>query len=60
MADKKQKKQVEDAISARLKDYYHSVESEPIPEQFLDLLEKLDEAEEKSKQGTTRLDGGSK
>jgi len=34
-----------DAIASRLKQYYKSVEAEPIPDQLLDLLEKLDEAE---------------
>jgi len=37
-----------DAISTRLKDYYQSVEQEPIPGHFLGLLEKLDEAEAKA------------
>lgn len=32
-------------ISRKLRAVYHEVESEDIPEQFLDLLEKLDEAE---------------
>ena len=34
-----------DAIASRLKMYYKSVEQEPIPDQLLDLLEKLDQAE---------------
>lgn len=34
-----------DAIASRLKHYYKSVEQEPIPDQLLDLLEKLDQAE---------------
>lgn len=34
-----------DAIASQLKRYYKSVEQEPIPDQLLDLLEKLDEAE---------------
>ena len=34
-----------DAIGMQLKQYYKSVEQEPIPGQLLDLLEKLDEAE---------------
>ncbi|MCY0095278.1 NepR family anti-sigma factor [Hoeflea ulvae] len=34
-----------DAIGSQLKRYYKSVEQEPIPDQLLDLLEKLDQAE---------------
>jgi len=34
-----------DAIASQLKRYYTSVEEEPIPDQLLDLLEKLDHAE---------------
>ncbi|WP_290889582.1 NepR family anti-sigma factor [Hoeflea sp.] len=34
-----------DAIASQLKHYYKSVEQEPIPDQLLDLLEKLDQAE---------------
>lgn len=34
-----------DAIASQLKQYYRSVEQEPIPDQLLDLLEKLDQAE---------------
>lgn len=34
-----------DAIGSQLKLYYKSVEQEPIPDQLLDLLEKLDQAE---------------
>lgn len=33
------------AIGVQLKNYYTSVEKEPIPDQLLDLLEKLDQAE---------------
>ena len=40
---------VEDAISRRLRDFYDSVADEPIPDRFLDLLEKLDQAEQQSK-----------
>ena len=40
---------VEDAISRRLRDFYDSVAEEPIPDRFIDLLEKLDEAERQSK-----------
>ena len=39
---------VEDAISRRLRDFYDSVADEPIPDRFLDLLEKLDQAEKGS------------
>jgi len=34
-----------DAIASQLKQYYTSVEEEPIPDNLLSLLEKLDEAE---------------
>lgn len=34
-----------DAVAQRLKEYYRSVEQEPIPGQLLDLLDRLDEAE---------------
>ncbi|MCC0038252.1 MAG: hypothetical protein H6893_04525 [Brucellaceae bacterium] len=44
---------VEDAISRRLRDFYDSVADEPIPDRFLDLLEKLDQAEK-----VARSDGG--
>jgi len=37
------------AIGAQLKNYYTSVEQEPIPDQLLDLLEKLDQAERSGK-----------
>ncbi|PLX38705.1 MAG: hypothetical protein C0606_05985 [Hyphomicrobiales bacterium] len=35
-------------ISMRLRELYSSVEAEGIPDRFLDLLEKLDEAEKAS------------
>lgn len=34
-----------DAIGAQLKQYYKSLEQEPIPDNLLDLLEQLDQAE---------------
>ncbi len=34
-----------DAIASQLKQYFTSVEQEPIPDHLLSLLEKLDEAE---------------
>lgn len=34
-----------DAIGSQLKQYYTSLEEEPIPDHLLSLLEKLDEAE---------------
>lgn len=37
------------AIAKTLKSYYESVENEPVPDVFLNLLEKLDEAERKAK-----------
>lgn len=36
-------------ISGKLRELYDSVREEAIPDRFLDLLEKLDEAEQKSK-----------
>ncbi len=54
MSGKRMKTNVEDAISQRLKEYYDAVEQEPIPDEFLDLLEKLDEAETRSR----KLDEG--
>ncbi|MCX2723960.1 NepR family anti-sigma factor [Roseibium salinum] len=33
-------------ISQKLRELYRSVEQEPVPERFLDLLEQLDQAEE--------------
>lgn len=33
-------------IGAKLRAYYGTVQEEPIPEKFLDLLEKLDQAEQ--------------
>lgn len=36
-------------IGRKLKSFYDTIESEAIPDQFLDLLEKLDEAERKAK-----------
>lgn len=35
-----------DAVSRRLREYYESVKDEAIPDRFLDLLEKLDEADQ--------------
>lgn len=35
-------------IGAKLKAYFSSVQSEPIPDRFLDLLEKLDATERKT------------
>nr|WP_310419810.1 NepR family anti-sigma factor [Mycoplana sp. BE70] len=32
-------------IAHKLRSFYLSIESEPVPQQFLDLLEKLDDAE---------------
>lgn len=36
-------------ISEKLREFYKSVQEEPIPDRFLDLLEKLDQAEENAK-----------
>lgn len=32
-------------VGRKLKSFYEAIETEPVPEQLLDLLEKLDEAE---------------
>lgn len=40
---------IEDAISRQLRDFYDSVAEEPIPDRFIDLLEKLDEAEKEAR-----------
>lgn len=36
-------------LNAKLRSYYDSIANEPIPDHFLDLLEKLDDAEKASK-----------
>ena len=41
-------------IGAKLRALYSAVKDEPIPEEYLDLLEKLDEAERKSKHVPSR------
>ena len=38
-------------IGRKLRAFYRSVEVEPIPDRFLNLLEKLDEAERKAADG---------
>lgn len=38
-------------IGRKLKSFYDVVETEPVPNRLLDLLEKLDEAERKAKTG---------
>jgi len=38
----------QETITQKLRQYYDSVEEEGIPDRFLDLLEKLDEAEKKA------------
>lgn len=48
---KSQAADVSDPISHKLKALYQSVEDETIPDRFLDLLEQLDAAEQKSKGG---------
>lgn len=48
MVNSKMRQHSEQAISDRLKAYYKSVEEEPIPDKFLDLLEKLDRAEQEN------------
>lgn len=37
-------------IGARLRDFYGRIQEEAIPDRFLDLLEKLDQVEQKSSQ----------
>ncbi|MFD1328514.1 NepR family anti-sigma factor [Mycoplana ramosa] len=36
-------------VGRRLKSYYDAIEAEPLPQELLDLLEKLDEAERQAK-----------
>ncbi|WP_417679795.1 NepR family anti-sigma factor [Roseibium sp.] len=38
----------QETITLKLREYYDAVEDEGIPDRFLDLLEKLDEAEKKA------------
>lgn len=38
------------SISQKLKDLFKAEEQEPIPERFIDLLDQLEKAEQKSKQ----------
>jgi hypothetical protein len=37
------------AIGRKLKSFYDVIETEPVPDRLLDLLEKLDEAERRAK-----------
>ncbi len=46
-----QTSETSDAITRKLRSYYASVQDQGIPERFLDLLEKLDEAEKKQSRG---------
>ena len=39
-------------IGRKLKSFYDVIETEPVPDALLDLLEKLDEAERKAKSGS--------
>jgi len=39
------------AIGRKLKSFYDVIETEPVPDRLLDLLEKLDEAERRAKTG---------
>ncbi|TPW26689.1 NepR family anti-sigma factor [Pararhizobium mangrovi] len=41
-------------IGSRLKAFYSAVQEEPIPDRFLDLLQKLDESEQNSQSGSSR------
>ncbi|MDR6754748.1 hypothetical protein J2Y48_000021 [Mycoplana sp. BE70] len=36
-------------VGRRLRSFYDTIEAEPLPQELLDLLEKLDEAERKAK-----------
>lgn len=38
-----------DTVSEKLREYYVSIQNDGIPEKFLELLEKLDEAEKAAK-----------
>ncbi len=38
------RKVVEDAVNTKLKAFYRQITEEPIPDQFLDLLDRLDKA----------------
>lgn len=38
-------------IGRKLKSFYDVIETEPVPDRLLDLLEKLDEAERRAKPG---------
>ncbi|MFC6447296.1 NepR family anti-sigma factor [Shinella zoogloeoides] len=40
------------AIGRKLKSFYDAVETEPVPDRLLDLLEKLDEAERRAESGS--------
>ena len=44
-------REASDAVSRRLRQYYQAVKDEPIPDRFLDLLEKLDEADRAQRAG---------
>ncbi len=39
-------------IGRKLKSFYDVIETEPVPDRLLDLLEKLDEAEQRAKGGS--------
>jgi hypothetical protein len=43
-----------DTISRRLREYYEAVKDETIPDRFLELLERLDEADQAHKSRTHR------
>lgn len=46
----------QETITQKLREYYDSVEDEGIPDRFLDLLEKLDEAEKKAQKNAGEAD----
>ncbi len=39
-------------VGRKLKSFYDVIETEPVPDRLLDLLEKLDEAERRAKSGS--------
>ena len=47
--------EIEQQVSRLLRSFYGSLEQEPIPERFLDLLERLDDAEQKQVDETGEL-----
>lgn len=46
---KKNTKIVQDAVSGKLKAYYEDIAHQDVPDRFLELLKRIDEASEKEK-----------